>query len=603
MAHHDNGKITTREGLIKTYIDFFRKQKHREVSSSSVIPENDPTVLFTTAGMHPLVIYLLGEKHPLGKRIVDVQKCIRTGDIDEVGDKVHGTFFEMLGNWSLGDYWKRDALKYTYEFFTEVLGFRKEDLAVSVFKGDEANGIERDEESAEIWKELGVPEKRIAYLGKKDNFWGPAGETGPCGPDSEIFYWTGEGEAPGKFDSENEGWVELGNNVFMAYNKTKEGKYEELRQKNVDFGGGLARQLAILNGLDDIFMTSIYKPIIEEIERVSGKKYGEKEEETRAMRIVADHITASVIILGDSKEIKPGNLGQGYVLRRLIRRAVRYGRALDVHENFLVHVAKVIPKIYPDYQELSRNHKFIYTEIENEEQRFREVLEKGLRKFSDVVREDKIVTGKDAFLLFQSYGFPIEMTQELALEKGVKVDLEEYNDEFKRHQSLSRSVSGGMFKSGLADDSDDVRKLHTATHLLNEVLRRVLGDEVKQKGSNITKERLRFDFNFSRKLSEEEIKKVEGLVNMKIMAGLEIVREEVTLKDALGSGARAEFGAKYPELVSVYTIVDSGDPRGWFSKEICTGPHVSNTREVGKFRIVREQSSSAGVRRIKGVVE
>jgi alanyl-tRNA synthetase len=595
MVHHKKiKKIETRQELIRAYINFFKKKKHKEIPSASLIPENDPTVLFTTAGMHPLVIYLLGEKHPLGKRLVNIQKCIRTTDIDEVGDAVHHTFFEMLGNWSLGDYWKEDAIKYSFEFLTSVLGFEKKKLAVSCFKGDK--NAEKDIESAKAWESLGFNKGRIAFLGKSDNWWDSPGETGPCGPDTEMFYWNGEGEAPEKFNVEDSRWVEIGNDVLMQYNKNKDGKYIELRQKNVDFGGGLERTIAVLNGLYDNYLTSIFLPIIKVIEKISGKKYEGNE---REFRIVADHVKATVFILGDSRGVQPSNLGQGYVLRRLIRRAVRYGRMLGINENFLVRVAKTVMPIYPDYQELHDNKKFIFTELEKEEERFREVLERGLKKFDFFVKGG-LITGKDAFLLFQSYGFPIEMTEELANERGVRVDLEEYNDEFKRHQDLSRTMSGGVFKSGLADDSEAVRKLHTATHLLNEALRRVLGGEVKQKGSNITAERLRFDFNFERKLTEEEIRAVEDMVNSIIEKGLDVVREEVPLKDALESGAQAEFGAKYPELVSVYTIIDKSEKSGWFSKEICTGPHVGNTREVGKFRIVKEKGIAAGVRRVRG---
>ncbi len=589
-------EIKTRQELIKAYVDFFKKKKHHEIPSASLIPENDPTVLFTTAGMHPLVPFLLGQKHPLGKRLVDVQKCIRTGDIDDVGDEVHHTFFEMLGNWSLGDYWKKDAIEFSYEFLTRVLWFDKKRLAVSVFGGDE--DAEMDNESAKIWINLGIAKERIAYLPKANNWWGPAGNVGPCGPDSEMFYYA-QKKVPKKFDPDDENWVEIWNDVFMQYVKDDNGNYNLAKQKNVDTGMGVERTLAVLNGFGDNYLTTIFLPIIKEIEKISGKKYKGNE---RAMRIIADHIRASVFILGDERGIKPSNVGQGYVLRRLIRRAIRYGRLLGLNAAFTVHVAKVVLPVYPDYQELARNHKFIFENLEEEEKRFRETLEKGLKKFNEL-GTDKIISGKEAFLLFQSYGFPIEMTQELAEEKGLKVDLEEYNEEFKRHQDLSRTASAGVFKSGLADDSEAVRKLHTATHLLNEALRVVLGKDVKQKGSNITAERLRFDFNFGRKLTSEEIKKIEELVNSKISAGLKVVREEVPLSDALGSGAQAEFGAKYPELVSVYTVLDPKEKNGWFSKEICTGPHVSNTKEIGKFRIVKEESVAAGVRRIKGVVE
>ena len=608
MVHHrkKSKKIGTRQELIKSYIDFFKKKKHHEIPSASLIPENDPTVLFTTAGMHPLVPYLLGGKHPLGKRIVNVQKCIRTVDIDDVGDEVHHTFFEMLGNWSLGDYFKKEAIEMSFEFLTKILKLDRDELAISCFGGDKSLGIGKDEESDKIWLSLGMPKDRIAFLGKDDNFWGPAGKTGPCGPDTEMFYWIGKDKAPKEFNlnystkaTDGRNWIEIWNNVFIEYNKTQEGKFIPLKQKNVDTGMGVERTLAILNGLNDNYMTEVFLPIIKEIEKISGKKYKGNE---KAMRIIADHIRASVFILGDERGIKPSNVGQGYVLRRLIRRAIRYGRLLGINSNFSVHVAKAVLPIYSDYQELARNHKFIFESLEEEENRFRETLEKGLKKFNEL-GADKIISGKEAFLLFQSYGFPIEMTEELAEENDLKVDLEEYNEEFKRHQDLSRTASAGVFKSGLADDSEAVRKLHTATHLLNEALREILGKDVKQKGSNITAERLRFDFNFPRKLTAEEIKKVEDLVNQKIKEGLNVKREEIPLNDALGSGAQGEFGMKYPELVSVYTIEDSKDKKGWFSREICTGPQVSNTKEIGKFRIVKEESVAAGVRRIKGVVE
>ena len=598
-------KIETRQELIKAYIGFFKKKKHKEIPSASLIPENDPTVLFTTAGMHPLVPYLLGQKHPLGNRLVDVQKCVRTDDIDEVGDETHHTFLEMLGNWSLGDYFKKEAIGFSFEFLINVLGFKKDKLGVSVFGGDsKVPEIPRDDETAEIWKSLGIEEDRIAFLQggvleSKNNWWGPAGLTGPCGPCTEMFYWNGREEAPRKFDAEDKRWVEIGNDVLMQYEKTKEGKFALLKKKNIDFGGGVERILAVLNGLEDNYESSIFKSIIKEIEKLSGKKYKESK---REMKIVADHVRTSVFILGDERGIKASNIGQGYVLRRLIRRAIRYGKLLGLENNFIVKIAEAVLPIFFDYKELGRNKKFIFKELEEEENRFRETLENGLKKFNEVCR-DKVISGKEAFLLFQSYGLPIEMTEELALEKGVKIDLEEYNEEFRRHQDLSRTASAGVFKSGLADDSESARKLHTATHLLNEALRRVLGKEVKQKGSNITPERLRFDFNFHRKLTEEEIKKVEDLVNAEVRRGLEIKREELPVSKALKSGAQAEFGAKYPELVSVYSVLDEREKEGWFSKEICTGPHVSNTREIGKFRILKEESVALGIRRIKGVVE
>lgn len=596
-------RIKTRQELNKAYLDFFKKKGHREIPSASLIPENDPTVLFTTAGMHPLVPFLLGEKHPLGKRICDVQKCIRTGDIDGVGDEVHHTFFEMLGNWSLGDYFKEDAIKYTFEFHTKVLGIPVERYAVSCFAGDK--NAEKDSESAKVWEKLGVSKDRIAFLGE-DNWWGPAGTTGPCGPCTEQFYWKSDKKVPKKFDPKDRNWVEIGNDVLMQYVKDETGRFVLAKQKNIDFGGGVERTLAVLNGFDDNYLTSIFVPIISEIENISGKKYGKKKEETKAMRIIADHIRAATFILGDVRAVKPSNVGQGYVLRRLIRRAVRHGKNLGIEGSFCSKVAKSVLPVYPDYQELHRNHKFIVEQLDEEENKFNLTLEKGLKKFNEVAKECKgIIPGKEAFLLFQSYGFPIEFTQELAEEQNIKVDVEEYNSEFKRHQDLSRTASAGTFKSGLADDSQATKKLHTATHLLNEALREVLDKGIRQKGSNINPERLRFDFNFGRKMTADELKKIEDYVNEKIKQGLEVVRSEVPLKDAIESGAQGEFGAKYPELVSVYTIIgkDSKDGKKWISKEICTGPHVNNTKEIGKFKILKEEGVAAGIRRIKASVE
>ncbi len=718
-----NTKIKTRQDLIKEYVEFFKSKHHKHIPSSSLIPENDPTVLFTTAGMHPLVPFLLGQKHPLGKRLVDVQKCVRTGDIDEVGNTTHHTFFEMLGNWSLGDYFKEDAIKFSFEFLTKNLKLPIDKLAISVFEGDK--DAPKDEESAKIWLSLGIPKERIAFLPKKDNWWGPAGETGPCGPDTEMFYYIGK-KTPKKFDPKDKNWVEIWNDVFMQYNKSKtvllvdgmdclydenfeintelsnvldnfnnkkilvinkhkekaekilknkgfevfsfEGeikkenpeffnkllekynlvpqqlvyfdhsddnlagahkvgikttllyknddekikeflednaiKFVPLSQKNVDTGMGVERTLTILNNLNDNYLSTIFQPIIKEIESISHKKYGSNDNDTKAMRIIADHIRAATFILGDERAIKPSNIGQGYVLRRLIRRAIRYGKLLGIKDNFTSKVSKSILSVYPDYQELHRNHKFIIEELNLEEERFNKTLDAGIKKFKEISQDKKVITGIDAFLLFQSYGFPIEFTQELADEKSIKVDLEEYNQEFQKHQDLSRTASAGVFKSGLAGDTIEFRRLHTATHLLNEALRQILSKDIKQKGSNITSERLRFDFNFPRKLTDDEIKKVETIVNDKIKASLSVKREEIPLPSALSSGAQAEFGAKYPDLVSVYTIIDPNDKkRGWFSKEICTGPHVSNTSELGHFKIIKEEAVAAGIRRIKAIVE
>lgn len=589
-------RIKTRQELIKKYIEFFKSKGHKEIPSSSLVPQNDPTVLFTVAGMQPLVPFLLGEKHPLGKRLCDVQKCIRTNDIDGVGDEVHHTFFEMLGNWSLGDYFKEEAIKYTFEFQTKVLGIPLDKYAVTCFAGDKNAG--KDEESSKVWLSLGVPKERIAFLPAEDNWWGPAGTTGPCGPCTEQFYYTGE-KAPRKFDPSDRNWVEIGNDVLMQYVKDERADYDLAKQKNVDFGGGVERTLAVLNGFMDNYLTSIFEPMIKEIESISSKKYGRDKSETKAMRIIADHIRAATFMIGDG--VVPGNVERGYVLRRLIRRSVRYGRLLGINENFIKKIALKVIENYSDYSELVKNKNDILTKLDEEENKFNKTLDSGMKEFAKLAKED--ISGKDAFLLYQSYGFPIEMTEELARENGIKVDVQGFNDENKKHQELSRTASAGQFKSGLADNSDKTKKLHTATHLLNEALRRVLGETVRQKGSNINPERLRFDFNFGRKLEESEIRKITEIVNEKIKEKLEVKKEEIKLDDALKSGAQAEFGAKYPEKVSVYTVLDKKDKKGFFSKEICTGPHVENTKEIGNFKIVKEESVAAGIRRIKAVVE
>ena len=582
--------------LIRKYIGFFKTKKNQEVPNASLIPTNDPTVLFTTAGMHPLVPYLLGQPHPKGKRIVDVQKCIRTGDIDEVGDTTHHTFFEMLGNWSLGDYFKEEAIHWSYELLVHALKIPAERLAISCFGGD--RDAPKDEESAHIWESLGIPSSRIAFLPKRDNWWGPAGAIGPCGPDTEMFYWTGPEPFPQKFDPADKKWVEIWNDVFMQYHKQKDGSYIELKQKNVDTGMGVERTLAVLNALKDNYQTDLFWPIIEKIAEVSGKKYEGNE---KAFRVIADHLKAAVFILSDDKGVKPSNVEHGYVLRRLIRRAIRYGRMLGITAAFTVKVASAVLPIYPEYEELKRNKKFIFEELEAEERRFTETLEKGMKKFNALLAErKKVISGAEAFLLFQSYGFPIEMTTELAGENGVSVDVDGFEAEYKNHQDLSRTTSAGVFKSGLADNSEATTKLHTSTHLLNEALRQIVKQDIRQKGSNINPERLRFDFNYGDKLNADQISKVEKWVNDQIAKGLKVTRKEMPLKEALRSGVQAEFGEKYPDIVSVYTIGDEQHP---ISREICTGPHVKNTKEIGHFKIVKEQSSAAGVRRIKAVIE
>lgn len=570
---------------------FFETKQHKRIPSASLLPENDPTVLFTTAGMHPLVPFLLGQPHPLGKRLVDVQKCIRTQDIEEVGDTVHHTFFEMLGNWSLGDYFKKEAIEWSWEFLTskEWLGLDKNRIAVSCFAGDA--DAPKDEESAKIWKSLGVAEERIAFLPKKNNWWGPAGETGPCGPDTEIFYWASDETPPVSFNDDDSRWVEIWNNVFMQYNKTKEGTYIPLSQQNVDTGMGLERTLAVLNGLDDNYQTDLFAPIIKKIEELSGKSYSDH---TKEMRVIADHLRAATFIIGDPRGIVPSNTGQGYVLRRLIRRAIRYARMLGINNFVCAEVARAIIPLYPEYAELEQNRKNILSVLDDEETKFSKTLEKGLRKFEQLSVNN--ISGDDSFLLFQSFGFPLEMTIELAEEKKLSVDTQGFAQALEKHQELSRTASAGAFKSGLADNSEKTTKLHTATHLLNEALRKVLHEDVRQRGSNINPERLRFDFNFDRKLTPEEVKAVEDEVNRVIQEGLAVEAFETTPDDAKAQGAQAEFGMKYPDKVSVYKI-------GEYSLEICTGPHVKNTKDIGRFKILKEESSAAGIRRIKATVE
>lgn len=595
--------MITRKRLIENYLKFFVSKGHRVIPSSSLIPEHDPTVLFTTAGMHPLVPYILGEKHPLGRRLCSVQKCVRTGDIDEVGDEVHHTFFEMLGNWSLGDYWKKEAIEYSFEFLTKVLKIPIEKIAVSCFAGDK--DAPKDTESAEIWMSLGIPKERIVFLPKENNWWGPAGKTGPCGPDTEMFYYVGK-RVPKKFNPEDKKWVEIWNDVFMQYIKDEKGNFNLAKQKNVDTGMGVERTIAILQGLDDDYLTDCFLPIINELGNLSGKNYKSiGKEEKRAMRIVADHLKAATFIIGDG--VVPSNVERGYVLRRLIRRAIRYAREIGIKENFTTKVANRVIEIYrEDYSELEKNKTIIFTELDKEETRFKKTLESGIREFERItknMKKNEMISGKDSFLLYQSYGFPLEMTEELAKEKEMAVDRKGFEEESKKHQELSRTTSAGIFKSGLADASEKTKHLHTATHLLNEALKQVLGDRnIKQKGSNISPERLRFDFNFGRKLTEKEIKQIEDWVNDKIRKALPVIREEMSLQDALKSGAEAEFGARYPEKVSVYSIIDEENNQ-IISKEICTGPHVSNTNELGKFKIIKEESSAAGIRRIKAVLE
>ncbi len=578
-----------RKTLIKKYIEYFKRKGHVEIKSAPLIPEHDPTVLFTTAGMHPLVPFLLGQPHPSGKRLVNNQKCLRTGDIDSVGDTFHLTFFEMLGNWSLGDYFKKEALEMCYDFLTNELKIDPKKLYVTVFEGDKE--IPRDEESAKIWMSLGIPKERIFYLPKEDNFWGPVGETGPCGPNTEMFIDTGKpkcspqcrpGCSCGKY-------FEIWNCVFMEYNKTKDGKYVPLKQKNVDTGMGVERTVAILQNKESVYDIPSMKTIIDKVRELR------KEENVRAERIITDHIRAATFILAEG--VVPSNVDQGYVLRRLIRRAIRYGKQIGIEGNFCGKVADVVINVYKeDYPELEKNREFILKELGREENRFNNTLKAGMRKFNYIASKTDKISGKDAFLLFQSYGFPIEMTVELAKERGIEVDVEGFNKEYEKHKELSRKGAEKRFKGGLADASIETTKLHTATHLLAEALRRVLGRDIVQKGSNITPERLRFDFNFDRKLTDEEIKKVEDLVNEKIREGLPVYRKEMSLREALDIGAQGQFLEKYGDRVFVYFIGD-------FSKEICGGPHVKNTKELGHFKIIKQESVGAGIRRIKAILE
>ncbi len=595
------------------YLDFFKSKKHSIIPSASLIPENDPSVLFTTAGMHPLVPYLMGEKHPAGNKLVNVQKCIRTGDIDEVGDATHHTFFEMLGNWSLGDYFKEEAIKMSWEFLTEVLKLDKDKIAVSVFAGDDDAPF--DEEAYKLWKSK-ISENRIAKLSKKKNWWGPAGDTGPCGPDTEMFYWVGKDEVPENFQKthDNPNWVEIWNDVFMEYNKTKDAKFEPLKQKNVDTGMGLERTLAVINNSDDNYTTELFWPIIQKIEEFSNCHSGRSEAETRnplqykgderAMRIIADHIKASVMILGDERGIGPSNTGAGYVLRRLIRRAVRYAKQIGITNNFTTTLADEVIAIYQGvYPEIKNNQQFIKDELEKEEAKFKETLEQGEKMFLKM-SDDKKITGNEAFILFSTYGFPFELTQELAQEKGYTVDEVEFKQELSKHSELSKTASAGQFKGGLADASEETKKLHTTAHLMLEAMRRVIGDHVQQKGSNINAERLRFDFSHGEKLTDEQKQKIEKIVNKQIKADLPVSCTEMTLDEARKLGATGVFDQKYGEKVKVYSIGEESTQGGPpFSREICGGPHVKNTGELGEFKIKKEQSSSAGVRRIKAILE
>jgi len=576
------------------YIDFFISKKHKQIPSAPVVPENDPSVLFNTAGMQPLIPYLMGEKHPYGTRLCDYQKCIRTNDLDSIGDKTHHTFFEMLGNWSLGDYFKEESINYSFEFLTKVLNIPVNKLAVTVFEGDELVG--RDEESAEIWRSLGIKEERIAYLDASNNFW-IAGESGPCGPDTEIFYFRSNDEVPEKFDPEDERWVEIWNNVFMQYNKDENKVVTELPKKNVDTGMGLERVAAILEGYNDNYKSSVWKDIIQLIEEISNLPYEGNE---KSMRIIADHLRTAVFISADRASIKPSNTDQGYILRRLIRRAIRHAKNLniDINSDFETKIAnKIMDKYEKHYKEVEENREIVLEVLRNEKTKFNRTLEKGLKEFEKIIEnlEDSKLNKDLAFRLYDTYGFPIELTEELALEKNIVVDSEGFKEKFKEHQELSRTSSSGKFKGGLASNGDVEIKYHTATHLLNAALKKVVNMDVHQRGSNITSERMRFDFSCDHKLTEQELSEAEKLVNKWISDSLEVIQEKMDKKEAIQSGAECMFIEKYPDIVTVYSI-------GQISKELCGGPHVKNTSELGQFKIKKEEASSAGVRRIKAVL-
>jgi alanyl-tRNA synthetase len=590
----------TAEELRTKYIRFFESKGHAHIAGKSLIPENDPTVLFTTAGMHPLVPYLLGEEHPSGTRLVNYQKCIRTKDIDEVGDPSHLTFFEMLGNWSLGDYFKDDAIRMSFEFLTSPawLGIPVDRLAVTVFAGDD--DVPRDEESASIWRSLGIPEDRIHFLSREHNWWGPAGQTGPCGPDTEIFIDTGldvkgvPGDKSGK-------WLEIWNDVFMQYIKTADGSYEKLERRCVDTGMGIERTAAILQGKSTVYETETFTPIISAIESATGKSYTEGGEISQSMRIIADHVKTAAFILGDERGVTPSNVGQGYILRRLIRRAVRHGRKLGMDAGFLAPLSNTVVGMYEGaYPELSQKLELITGELSREEEKFLHTLQNGEREFEKLLPNlqkgnKKEIPGRIAFKLYDTYGFPIEITEELASEHGLSVDREGFDEAYRKHQEKSKADAKQSFKGGLADHSEMTTRLHTATHLLHRALQMVLGDHVKQKGSNITPERLRFDFSHPEKMAPEQIKEVERIVNEQIERDLPVWQEVMSLDEARDRGAMALFTDKYEPQVKVYGIGD-------FSLEVCGGPHVRHTKELGSFRIQKEQSSSQGVRRIKAVL-
>ncbi|MBQ5531225.1 MAG: alanine--tRNA ligase [Kiritimatiellae bacterium] len=602
-------KNLTADELRTMYLEFFKSKGHAIIPGASVIPENDPTVLFTTAGMHPLVPYLMGAMpHPAGNRLTDVQKCVRTGDIDSVGDAAHLTFFEMLGNWSLNDYFKKEAISWSYEFLTQKLGFSPDLLSVTVFAGEGKEGedgyIPADEEAASIWRSLGIPDERIHRLPREDNWWGPAGTTGPCGPDTEMFIDTGKpacgpGCRPGCHCGK---YVEIWNDVFMQYNKNAGGGYEPLGRHNVDTGMGVERTVCMMSGAPTVYDTEIFAPIMAKIDELSSTAPEDQELALKSRRIIADHMRTATFILCDPKgSVKPGNVGANYVLRRLIRRAVRYSRFLGIKPGFTVELAKTVCDKYSSvYPELAQNLERCRNDLEAEENRFNQTLDKGEAMFDKVAAQLKAhgqsqISGKTAFKLYDTFGFPFEMTLEMADKAGLTVDREGFEEANRKHQELSRTTSAGSFKAGLQDNSEVVTRMHTATHLLHAALHKVLGPQANQKGSNITAERLRFDFSWPEPMTTEQKTETEALVNKWIAEAIPVEKKLTTVEAAKAEGAMALFGAKYGDQVSLYTIGD-------VSKEICSGPHAANTSELGSFKIVKEQSSSAGVRRIKAVI-
>ena len=614
-------KTYTSHEIRKKFLDYYKKQEHAIIASASVVPENDPTALFNSAGMQPLVPYLLGEKHPEGVRLANSQKCIRTIDLEEVGDDTHLTFFEMLGNWSLGDYFKKETIAWSFEFLTSEkwMGIPINRLAITVFEGDE--NAPADEFSVNEWQNHGIPKDRISYMPVKDNWWGPVGETGPCGPDTEMFYWVGEGEPPAGSNVKNDeySWMEIGNDVFMEYIKDEQGNYNQAAQQNVDTGAGLERMTTVLNLEKSVYDTDIFAEILDHIQNLTGKQYqkgivineinfhdkDETVQTVKNMRIIADHARTATILISDG--IVPSNVDQGYILRRLIRRAIRSAFKLGIEENFLAEIAKVVISKFEDvYSNIKNNADKILDEITKEEKQFRKTLKQGLKEFSKLIRGFQIafertgkkitrISGDKAFKLYDTYGFPIEMTEELARENNLEVDREGFKNAYTKHQEKSRAASAQKFKGGLADNSEQVKKYHTATHLLHQALRDVLGDSVSQKGSNLTAERLRFDFSHGQKMTLEEKEKVVEIVNHQIQRGLTISFNEMTVEEALKQGAIGLFGDRYEEKVKVYDIGD-------YAKEICGGPHVESTKTMGRFKIKKEEASSAGVRRIRGLL-